>query len=98
LYLNTGRTIEAQQVRLTTTLEADAKRSRWDAVRKVLDRGAVLLAQFGDVVGSVKQLSPTQVELPAGWNETIDEVGAFRSRLRLWFDDEDEVVNASTPS
>lgn len=91
---NTDRTLSAERNRLAATLAAEDQRSRWQAVREVLDRGAVLLAQFQAAVGALKQVAPGELELPTGWEQTTSEVGVFRGQLRLWFDDEDEVVKA----
>ncbi len=116
LYLNTGRTIKAEEqrqtallvmeqnrhesslraerARLDATLNAEDERLRWHALREVLDQGAVLLTPFQAMTNSLRQTSPGQLDLPVGWDETVEHVGIFRGRLRLWFDDEDEAVKA----
>jgi hypothetical protein len=60
----------------------------------VLDHGAVLLTEFQAVVGEPKVVGPGRLHLPDGWDRTTAEVGAFRGRLRLWFDDDDDVVKS----
>jgi hypothetical protein len=46
------------------------------------------------MVGALQQVTPGRLTLPPGWDATVREVAAFRGQLRLWFDDEDEVVKA----
>jgi hypothetical protein len=82
------------QWRLRTQLAAEHDRIRWQAVREVLDRGAVLLTEFEAMTNALRQVAPDKLELPPGWDTTVDEVGVFRVRLRLWFADEDNLVKA----
>jgi hypothetical protein len=82
------------QCRLRTQLAAEHDRIRWQAVREVLDRGAVLLTQFEAMTKALRQVAPGKLELPSDWDATVDEVAVFRVRLRLWLADEEVNVNA----
>jgi hypothetical protein len=86
--------LAAERERLTISLAAEASRLRWNAVREQLNSGAVLLTRFQGMTGELKQVAPGELTLPAGWDNTVAEVGAFRGQLRLWFADEDEIVKA----
>jgi hypothetical protein len=86
--------LTAEASRLDATLAAEQQRLRWQAVREVLNEGTVLLTEFTAITNGLRQVSPGHLELPAGWDETVQQVGIFRGRLRLWFDDDDGVVKA----
>jgi hypothetical protein len=89
-----GQSQQAESERLGATLAAEHDRMRWQAVREVLDRGAVLLTQFQAMTTALRQVAPGKLELPPGWDTTVEEVGVFRVQLRLWFGDEDDIAKA----
>ena len=112
LFLNTSRMIKAEKARQEKALEEerkrldatlDAERARWrrEAIREILNDGAVLLTGFEE---GMQQTIEEGARIPApdaaaalkasGADELMNKISAFLARLRLWFPDEDEVVEA----
>ena len=87
--------LEAESERLALTLKADQERSRTEAVRNVLDEGAALITRFGAAQRETQPSStPGQLNVSERWAEMVELVAAYRNRLRLWFPDSDDAVQA----
>jgi hypothetical protein len=75
------------------TITAERDRLRREAIRAVLDQGAALMVRVQEMLGDLRAQGD-RVEVPAGFDETIQEVATFQSQLRLWFEDNNEIVKA----
>ena len=104
LWRNTGRTIAAEEERqskalaeergrLRDTLATEERRMRTEAIRGVLDHGAVLINRIQEMLGGLKAQGD-MVEVPLGFDEMLSAATAFQGRLRLWFDDRSDIVRA----
>jgi hypothetical protein len=90
--------LAAERERLAVSLE-DARRAVWrEEVRKVLDAGAVLLQKYRSSFSTIEVAigAPRPVVLSVGeeWEATGNEVVAQRARLLLWFDEDEDLVQA----
>ncbi len=89
------RQLTSDSQRLARTLDADRQRARDEAVREVLDKGTTLITEYGSTMSETKASStPGYFDVSPRWLEVVGEVAAHRNRLRLWFDDSHEVVQA----
>jgi hypothetical protein len=87
--------LNKESERLSTSLSADRQRVREEAIREVLDRGAVLISQYRSASAETKaSVEPGLVNVSESWKQVIEEVAAHRNRLRIWFAEDDEVVLA----
>jgi hypothetical protein len=81
--------------RLEASLAADRQRVREEAIREVLDKGAVLMSQYRSTTAETKASStPGHLDVTPRWHEVVEEVAAHRNRLRIWFEEDSEVVMA----
>lgn len=87
--------LDKESERLAASLAADRQRVRDEGVREVLDRGAVLMSQYRSATSETQASStPGLVNVSVRWHEVVEEVAAHRNRLRLWFEEDDEVILA----
>lgn len=86
--------LDAERERLQATLQAEDQRRRRDTELKLLDRGAVLIADLRTAIADIKLDARGKPVVTDPWREVGHEVAAFRGRLLLWFDDNSDVVAA----
>lgn len=87
--------LTSESERLAATLDGDRQHARDDAIREVLDKGAILITEYGSTMSEAKaSATPGHLDLSTRWLEVVGEVATHRNRLRLWFDDDEEVVQA----
>ena len=84
--LHLDRQLGEDTERLTLRLSADRDRSRTEALRHVLNEGAELVTRFGAVQRETRPSSmPGHFDVSERWAEIVEQVAAYRNRLRLWF-------------
>jgi hypothetical protein len=81
--------LKAESDRLDQTLAADHRRTQYEAEREILDAGAVFLQRFRAHMG---QSAPAPGS--ADWHKLAAELGGYLARLRLWFEEESDIVKA----
>jgi hypothetical protein len=89
------RQMASESERLALTFDTDRQRFRDEAIRGVLDKGVILITAYGSTMSEAKASStPGHFDLPPRWFEVVGEVATHRNRMRLWFEDTEEVVQA----
>jgi hypothetical protein len=89
------RQLTSESKRLALSLDADRQGARVEAIREVLDRGAVLITEYGSTMSQTRaSATPGHFDVSTRWLEVVGEVATHRNRLRLWFEEDEEVVQA----
>jgi hypothetical protein len=98
------RQLAADAAHLNAQIAADVRKRRREAERKILDEGATIITRFRIAMGSVQRPEARRwwrsrggqdaIEVPRDWDGAVGAVTVFQARLRLWFDDQSEVVAA----
>lgn len=86
--------LDAERARLEATLAADRRKAMIEVRRELLDAGAVLIVELEEALGALLETRDTAE--PHDWEAFVKKLFRFRARLRLWFDDSSEVVEAFT--
>lgn len=81
--------LSAESDRLAQTLAAEHRKARYESERDALDAGAVFLQRFRARMGSSAPAigSPEMAEMS-------EELGTQLARLRLWFSEDSQIVQA----
>jgi low affinity Fe/Cu permease len=79
--------LRTESERLAQTLAVDHRKTQYEAEREVLDACAAFIQRFRVFAG---RKAATEVEIEA----LGTELGGHLARLRLWFDDETEIVQS----
>lgn len=90
--------LAAERERLEASL-TEARRATWrQEVRDVLDTGAVLLQRYRSAFSTIEVAAgaprPIVLSVSEQWKTSGDEVVAQRARLLLWFDEDEDLVEA----
>jgi hypothetical protein len=86
--------LDAERERLKTTLQAERERHRRETERGLLDRGTVLVSEFRDALADVTLDARGRPVVTDRSRRAVHALAAFRGRLLMWFDEDNEIVEA----